>query len=62
MILDKKGRASGQLTRNLEIYGDELAVATEFLQKLKRGGAARHTAAARKAQSINKEALLCPRR
>lgn len=43
MILDKKGRASGQLTRNLEIYGDELAVATEFLQKLKRGGAARHS-------------------
>ena len=31
MILDKKGRASGQLTRNLEIHGDELAVAAEFL-------------------------------
>ena len=38
MILDKKGRASGQLTRNLEI-----TVAAEFLQKLKRGGAARHS-------------------
>ena len=44
MILDKGSTAGAKLARGLELYGDELAIAAVFLQKLTRGVAARRSA------------------